>query len=315
MTLIRLTNTQVRGLRDNVEEMLAVHTARAVRKFLRQVTDEALADTRTSVLLAAGSSTDPLTLGQMRGWWAAVVDQDITDEIRAAFMVVYRATRDGVVTQTSIDRLDEYTANVTDRLVQGLTPPLPEDAFNRVRVAVTQAAAEGWSRPQLASRIAAELSWETKGPYWRTELTRIDGQIDSILDPLGQPGHPLREAARLNDPRVVSLRADRNGVIKALEAEKSHWRTRADLIARTEATAANGYASLSALNDEGVEGKTWLATEDGKTRTAHRPPTDGQTVLIDQPFMVDGYEMQMPGDTSAPVRLTANCRCCMVGAI
>lgn len=314
MTLNRLTHSQVRALRDDVEERLSTHTDRAVRKFLRQVTDEALADTRTSSLLAAGSPTDPLTLGQMRGWWAAVVDQDITDEIRAAFMAVYRATRDGVVTRTSIDALDEYMANVTDRLVEGLTPPLPEDAFNRVRVAVTQAAAEGWSRTQLASRISAELSWETKGPYWRTELSRIDKQIDGILDPLGAPGTPIREQARLNDPRVTSLRADRNTVIKALDAEQSHWRTRADLIARTEATGANNYGALRALGDEGVQEKEWLATGDQRTRPSHRA-ADGQIVPVDEPFIVGGHEMMMPGDPAAPVDELANCRCCLVGAI
>ena len=52
--------------------------------------------------------------------------------------------------------------------------------------------------------------------------------------------------------------------------------------------------------------KEWLATLDGRTRPAHGI-ADGQQVNEDKPFVVDGYKMMYPGDTSAPGYLVYNC--------
>ena len=55
----------------------------------------------------------------------------------------------------------------------------------------------------------------------------------------------------------------------------------------------------------------WRATLDGKTRHAHRQ-LDGQMVDIGEKFKVDGYELEYPGDPSAPGYLVYNCRCTVV---
>ena len=60
--------------------------------------------------------------------------------------------------------------------------------------------------------------------------------------------------------------------------------------------------------------KQWLATLDNRTRHAHAM-LDGQTVDIDKPFKVDGYDIMFPGDTSAPGYLVYNCRCTMVADV
>lgn len=60
--------------------------------------------------------------------------------------------------------------------------------------------------------------------------------------------------------------------------------------------------------------KEWLATLDGRTRPAHGA-ADGQQVDEDKPFIVDGYKMMYPGDTSAPAYLVYNCRCTTVAAV
>lgn len=54
--------------------------------------------------------------------------------------------------------------------------------------------------------------------------------------------------------------------------------------------------------------KRWIATKDNRTRHAHGM-ADGQTVGLNEPFIVDGYEMMYPGDKSAPGYLVYNCRC------
>ena len=88
--------------------------------------------------------------------------------------------------------------------------------------------------------------------------------------------------------------------------------------ARTAVTGAQNAGrmdSYAAAEKMGVKlKKQWLATLDNRTRHAHAM-LDGQTVGIDKPFKVDGYDIMFPGDTSAPGYLVYNCRCTMVADI
>lgn len=89
---------------------------------------------------------------------------------------------------------------------------------------------------------------------------------------------------------------------------------RAELIARTEVGgASNGiahdYASaISGVGDMPVLQKTWLATDDERTRPSH-VDADGQTVGIDDPFEVGADELMYPGDEDGSPEEVANCRC------
>lgn len=85
--------------------------------------------------------------------------------------------------------------------------------------------------------------------------------------------------------------------------------------ARTATTAAecagriNTYKQAAAM---GIQLKQmWRATLDGRTRHTHRL-LDGQMVDIGEKFKVDGYELEYPGDPSAPGYLVYNCRCTVV---
>ena len=57
--------------------------------------------------------------------------------------------------------------------------------------------------------------------------------------------------------------------------------------------------------------KRWLATLDSRTRHDHAA-ADGQTVAENKPFIVGGYELMYPGDSSGPGHLIYNCRCTMI---
>lgn len=311
----KVTPEEAEAILTEVEDQLAAEMGRAVRRFLRELTDAA---TRPDALTASVEPgplppTGPITLGQVAGWWASVVNADLLPATRKAWEHAYTKFRGGQVIATSQDALPGFVQNVSDRLVRGLTPPVYEDSFDRIRSSIVQSAAQGWSRPELAQRIAAELSWEDRGPYWREQLSATDRKIDAILDPLGEPGTPARDWAQYNDPAVQALRDDRNRAVKALDAEQSHWKTRADRIARTESTAANNNAALQALQDEDWASKEWIATLDSRTRPSHAA-LHGQRVGIGDPFVVDGYEMQHPGDPSAPLGAVVNCRCALVGS-
>lgn len=89
-------------------------------------------------------------------------------------------------------------------------------------------------------------------------------------------------------------------------------RTSAIRTARTAVTAAQNAGRLDtykSAQDMGIKlKKRWLATLDNRTRHAHAM-LDGQTVDVDKPFKVDGYDIMYPGDTSAPGYLVYNCRC------
>lgn len=322
MTLRQRSQSGMLADLERVEEdIVAPAVDRAVRGFLSAVNESADYGLRRApnpqALVAAlspgATRVWPLTVGTLSSWWAEFVSDYVIGAVRAAWRAGYGATSDGEETVSSLDNLDEYLARVSDRLVEGLTPPLPDAAFDLVRVAVTLAASFGWSNNELSARIAADLSWETDGAYWRSEYERLTVQIEEILDPLGPPGTPAREAARENDPVVAQLQAQRTHARLALDAEESYWRVRAQRIARTESTGAYNAAGLAALADEGETTKVWIATEDARTRPSHRA-ADRQAVPITQPFEVGASALLMPGDPSGPAHETVNCRCTMVGA-
>lgn len=95
-------------------------------------------------------------------------------------------------------------------------------------------------------------------------------------------------------------------------------RTSAIRTARTAVTGAQNAGRLNtyrAAQDMGIKlKKQWLATLDNRTRHAHAM-LDGQTVDVDKPFKVDGYELMYPGDSSAPDYLVYNCRCTQIAEL
>jgi uncharacterized protein with gpF-like domain len=58
----------------------------------------------------------------------------------------------------------------------------------------------------------------------------------------------------------------------------------------------------------------WIAVPDNRTRHAHRL-LDGQRVKVGEPFKVDGYDIDYPGDKKAPAYLYYNCRCTIAPVI
>lgn len=88
--------------------------------------------------------------------------------------------------------------------------------------------------------------------------------------------------------------------------------------ARTAVTGAQNAGrmdSYAAAEKMGIKlKKQWLATLDNRTRHAHAM-LDGQTVDVDKPFKVDGYDIMFPGDTFAPGYLVYNCRCTVIADV
>jgi HK97 family phage portal protein len=79
-------------------------------------------------------------------------------------------------------------------------------------------------------------------------------------------------------------------------------------IAEHEAHAAFNAGSYMAGRSVGAATKTWVSEKDAKVRPEHAV-LHGNTVPVYEPFSVGGQDIRFPGDPSAPMNLTMNCRC------
>jgi len=95
-------------------------------------------------------------------------------------------------------------------------------------------------------------------------------------------------------------------------------RSRAALIARTETHNAASFANhayhLTVQQDLGTKMlKKWIATNDDRTRSTHAS-ANGQTVDMDEKFLVGGTEMGYAGDSNGGAKNVINCRCVIIYA-
>ena len=92
---------------------------------------------------------------------------------------------------------------------------------------------------------------------------------------------------------------------------------RAETIARTETHNAATYGSIESVryaeDNLGVEmEKAWAPTIDGRTRPAHAAMSADDYIPMDAKFLVDGEEMDRPGDPAGSAENTVNCRCALI---
>jgi SPP1 gp7 family putative phage head morphogenesis protein len=89
------------------------------------------------------------------------------------------------------------------------------------------------------------------------------------------------------------------------------YKNRSETIARTETISATNYAGLEAAKQVGITKKQWLTALDERTREWHAE-ADGQTVGIDEPFIVMGEKLMYPGDKNGSPENIINCRCSII---
>lgn len=91
-----------------------------------------------------------------------------------------------------------------------------------------------------------------------------------------------------------------------------NWPARAKTVAVTEVHRAWNFGALAAaLRAQmriGALTKRWDAKDDSATRPGHKQ-ADGQTVFINQPFIVNMEALMAPGDPSGSPSNVINCRC------
>ncbi|MFF8467919.1 phage portal protein [Streptomyces griseus] len=83
---------------------------------------------------------------------------------------------------------------------------------------------------------------------------------------------------------------------------------RATMIARTETVGGYSQASFLAALDQGAVRKTWVSTDDKRTRRTHRA-AQGSTVAMNRRFPLT--ESRWPADPAAPANQSIQCRCAL----
>lgn len=134
----------------------------------------------------------------------------------------------------------------------------------------------------------------------------------------------------LTDPRTLAERLVRQKVegVPYIEAARQISREygaefyRSERLVRSAYNTASNHANLQAIEAAGFEHKRWLTSRDSRVRhpTGSSPydhrAAEGQTVPIDQPFLVSGEELMFPGDASrgASIGNIIQCRCTCIGS-
>jgi hypothetical protein len=211
-----------------------------------------------------------------------------------------------------------------------------EDAAESASQMFALTAAADWQPPAEGSiltalRLAAlaEAANAKAIPVWRKIMLEV------AAGPLGRIGiawdvkHPLvvgqiekaaqRTGAQISEASQFILRAtiadayehgltvgDTAQQIRSAMNEAAPYQ--AEMLARTDLNSLANGASKSAASLTGMQFKTWVATFDDKTRPEHAD-AHGQTVPINDPFVVGGEDADYPGDPALSDAMAANCRC------
>lgn len=129
--------------------------------------------------------------------------------------------------------------------------------------------------------------------------TRMANRIDNIIRTGRADNLTINEIARTISTTLLPI-----------------GRNRAALIARTETHGAASYANHSyhtkVKNDYGIKMmKQWVASGDQRTRSAHSAAS-GQTVDMDEDFIIGGVPMAYAGDPRGGAKNVINCRCAII---
>lgn len=181
---------------------------------------------------------------------------------------------------------------------------------------IRKAARSGMQTKDLIDDLAALLGFGGEGRIvrlWRNLLeqylnlrilTRIQQVTDTTRDRL----------ARIIEQGVNEGLSNQN-IARKIRNDAGMNKSRAMNIARTEVnTAMNQGKYMSVLSSNLVYEKGWSATIDSRTRDTHLAMIDAEMIDLQALFVVGGFNMEYPGDSShgAPAKEICNCRCSLV---
>lgn len=98
----------------------------------------------------------------------------------------------------------------------------------------------------------------------------------------------------------------------SLQETGSVWIKRIRRTTRTSATGMSGWLTITAIRLQDYSHKRWVTRHDDRVRHTHRL-ADGQTVPVDQPFIVGGFPLMHPGARGGEYGEIVQCRCVLIG--
>lgn len=213
-----------------------------------------------------------------------------------------------------------------------LAPPDP-DVMPAARMTELDVAAgpEGWEErikvgeifdPRYWRRRTAQLLRPVVERAWKRGGTTITGSFDldepDVTQALADRIDELSGQVTATTEQVLRSQLLAHGVaegesvpelrarIQQVFADLSGYR--ATMIARTESVGGYSAASHMAALDAGAVRKTWLSTDDTRTRPTHRAAR-GSSVAMNKRFPLT--ESRWPCDPVAPANQSIQCRCAL----
>lgn len=156
-----------------------------------------------------------------------------------------------------------------------------------VRAAMAKMGTKGWTEPVLlrARRLAERTYRNESGSKVTPDAARrIDLFVDRLDKTLAKTGKPSSE---------------------------QDLRERSRGIAASIATGSINLGQMLATEDDEDADNlvlVWLSMHDERVRHSHKV-ADGQERRVGEAFSVGGYDMEMPGDVTAPIEEWIGCRC------
>lgn len=235
-------------------------------------------------------------------------------------------------------RLTEWTAAVFDEERRAVTAALtaaggPENAAAAIDATITPETFDGLGAWWLAAayaggKLAADTHGFTAPTKQRAEpLIPLEGQMMELWGILFQgaldkaDAHRMKVVGEISETTRRALQElVRDGINEGLSIPniadtidtlylEQIIPNRSTVIARTEVISSTNYGGQQAALATGLTlTKTWLATSDERTRDGHQE-ADGQTVNINEPYIVNGEALMFPGDPNGSAANIIQCRC------
>jgi hypothetical protein len=171
--------------------------------------------------------------------------------------------------------------------------------------------------------IYSDLYGYTQFPLLKQEVDEVVGTWESRVNERIQSDAFKDKIVGVNETTQNDIRAT---IADGVEQGKGHyeigkdvdakleqgWRGRGETISRTEAGSAMNRATLEDGQAAAPDlWKKWSATM-VNTRDAHQDADADDPVPQDEPFVVDGEELDCPGDESGSPENIINCGCCVL---
>ncbi len=234
--------------------------------------------------------------------------------------------------RTEIDRVlespllsAEAIAYVHDVMVES---SLPLEAYNTVVTVMRAANEQHWSKDETSSILRFSLSPDTATAEPVAPINPLTASAE-LTAAGSSPATKISKARKikkaLDHAQAVAARSEyvstmlEKAAVAGVSYAGQNWWDKVKQEARNAVTGLDGHLTQNVLTSFVQQYETsapetkkrWVTKRDKKVRETHNH-ADGQTVPVNESFIVGGAFMMYPGDRTAPVEETANCRCVMV---